>query len=63
MPSARSFPVAFAASELVDLFARQFEACCLKRGEFCALVAERPGTPFTRLRRWGLVENLGPKGA
>ncbi len=59
MPSARSFPVAFAASELVDLFARQFEACCLKRGEFCALVRDTAWNPVYAAAAMGACRELG----
>lgn len=59
MPSAHSFSVAFAATELVDLFARQFEACRLKRGEFCALVADTAWNPVYAAAATGACREPG----
>lgn len=59
MPYARSFSTAFAATDLVDLFARQFEACRLKRGEFCALVTDTAWNPVYAAAAMGACRALG----
>jgi hypothetical protein len=61
MPSARNFLVAFAATELVDLFARQFEACRLKRGDFCAHVRDTAWNPVYAAAAMGACRELGAK--
>jgi 2,5-dihydroxypyridine 5,6-dioxygenase len=63
MPYDRSFSTALAAVDLVDLFARQFEACRLKRGEFCALVTDTAWNPVYAAAALGACKQLGAEAS
>ncbi len=58
MPYARSFSTELAAVDLVDLFTRQFDACRLKRGEFCALVTDTAWNPAYAAAAMGACKAL-----
>ncbi len=58
MPYARSFSTELAAIDLIDLFTRQFDACRLKRGEFCALITDTAWNPVYAAAAMGACKAL-----
>lgn len=59
MPYARSFSTALAATDLVELFTRQFDSCRLKQGEFCALITDTAWNPVYAAAAMGACRALG----